>query len=304
MNKNVLITGGTGMIGSKLTDLLLSNDFKVAHLSRKAAQFGTVQRFHWNISENTIDPNAIEFADYIIHLAGANVGEERWTSDRKKEIIASRIDSANLLFHAVKAQKRKLKAFISASGISIYGQDTGGIELTEERRQFGDDFLATVAKAWEASARQFNQLNIRTVSIRTGFVLSDSGGSLARMVTPVKLGAGAPLGSGEQYISWIHLDDLTNIYLESINDDKMEGAYNATAPNPVTNKEMMHQIAEVLNRPFFLPNVPGFLLKLVFGELASVVLGGNKVSSEKLLNSRFKFKYTQLKDALEDLLRH
>ena len=302
MAKNILITGGTGLIGTRLTELLLSRQYKVAHLSRKPAQPGNVPRFHWDIEQNTIDPEALEFADYIVHLAGANIGEKRWTKDRKKVILHSRTDSADLLFRQAKAQKNRVKAFISASGTNIYGQDTGGILLHEERRQYGDDFLATVVKAWEASARQFDQLHIRNISIRTGFVLSANGDSLARMAAPVKLGLGAPLGSGQQFVSWIHIDDLANIYLKCITDDKMEGAYNAVAPNPVTNKEMMREIARVLKRPFFLPNVPGFLLKLVFGELASVVLGGNKVSSEKLEKKGFEFKYTNLEGALKDVL--
>jgi len=302
MSLKVLITGGSGLIGSQLSDKLAIFGHEVVHLSRDKEKSSNYQTFTWNIAEGVIEQGALEGVDVIIHLAGAGVADKRWTNERKRILTSSRIDSANLIFEQLKSMNQKINAFISASAIGIYGFDTGGILQTEDRIQLGDDFLATLTKKWELSADQFTDVGARVVKLRTGLVLSEKGGLLGKMVPMAKLGLSSGFGSGEQFMSWIHIDDLVGMYIMIIEKQKIKGVYNAVAPNPVTNNEFLKILAGVLNKPYFLPNTPKFLLKLGFGELASVITGGNKVSSKKIETAGFKFTYERLHEALDDLL--
>ena len=302
MSKQVLITGGTGLIGSHLTKLLLANKYSVSHLSRTPKENSAVKTYTWDIEKQEIDTEALATADYVIHLAGANVGVQRWTRSYKHEILQSRTASARLLYKTVKGlKKHKIKAFVSASGINIYGDDTGSAEIIESSPH-GNEFMVEVCEKWEAGADNMKEMGMRVVKLRTGMVLSTHGGALEKMITPFKLGAGAPLGNGQQYVSWIHIDDLCRMYQAAIEHETYEGVYNAVAPKPVTNEEFSKTIAKVLNKPFFLPNVPSFALKLVFGELAGLVLGGNKVSSRKIEETGFTFHYRDVEAALRNLL--
>lgn len=302
MGKQVLITGGTGLIGSHLTRLLLTNQYSVSHLSRTPKENGAVKTYTWDIEKQEMDEEALATADYVIHLAGANVGDHRWTKTYKQEILQSRTASARLLYKTIKGlKKHKIKALASASGISIYGDDTGSTEIIESSPH-GNEFMAEVCEKWEAGADNMKELGMRVVKLRTGMVLSTKGGALGKMITPFKLGAGAPLGSGQQYVSWIHIDDLCRMYEASVEHETYEGVYNAVAPRPVTNEEFSKTIAKVLDKPFFLPNVPSVALRLVFGELAGVVLGGNKVSSQKIEATGFTFLYRDVEAALRNLL--
>ncbi len=302
MSKQVLITGGSGLIGSHLTQLLLKKKYSVAHLSRSEKNENGVKTYVWDIEKQEMDKEALATADYVIHLAGAGVADHRWTKSYKQEIIQSRTASARLLYNTVKnLKKNKIKAFLSASGVGIYGEDTGSAEILESSPH-GTDFLAHVCEKWESSADKMEALGMRVVKLRTGMVLSEEGGALTKLVKPIKLGAGAPLGSGQQYISWIHIDDLCRMYLAAIENENYKGAFNAVGPRPVTNEELTKAAAKVLKKPLFLPNVPSFALKLALGEMANIVLGGNKVSSQKIEAMGFEFNYSTIDAALNDLL--
>jgi hypothetical protein len=298
--KKVLITGGSGLVGTELSALLKEKGYEVAHLTRNKKKDYPYQQFEWDIKKQEMEEEAIRFADVIIHLAGAGVADEKWTDKRKKIIIESRTESAALLYKTIaKLPEHAPKHFISASAIGYYGMDTGN-KLVDENSAAGTDFLAEVTKKWEASANQFMSLQIPTAKIRIGIVLSEKGGALPQLAQPIKLFAGAPLGSGKQWMSWIHIEDLARLFLH-IMENKLTGIYNGVGTNPATNKEVTKAVAKALNKPLILPNVPPFAMKLILGEMAQMVLGGNKVSAEKTLNSGFEFKFEQLDKALEDI---
>ncbi len=296
----VLISGGTGLIGKALNAKLQAKGYTVALLSR--AGKSNDKSYQWNPQNNQIDPEAIASSDYIIHLAGANIAEKRWSASRKEIIIDSRVQSAKLLFEEVKKQQKKLKAFISASAIGCYGAVTTD-EIFTETSHFANDFLGQICHKWEASAKQFQTLGIRTTIIRTGLVLDRQGGVLAKIRTPVKLGLASALGTGKQYMPWIHIDDLCDIYIKAIEDSQMQGAFNAAAPDFQTNKSFTQTLAQVLHKIYFLPNTPAFILKLALGERSKLLLKGSRISSEKLISYHYKFKYTKLEEALKSLLK-
>ncbi|MDP5092036.1 MAG: TIGR01777 family oxidoreductase, partial [Polaribacter sp.] len=284
-----LITGGTGLIGSKLTQLLIERNHEVAILSRKPSQ---KNEFKWDIVNNFIDEKAFENIDFIIHLAGAGIADERWSNARKKELIDSRVQSANLLFENIKKFKTPLKGFISASGIGYYGAVTSN-EIFEETAKAGDDFLAEICIKWEAAAMQFENEQIPVTILRTGVVLSSSGGALEKMKTPVV----TPLGSGKQYLPWIHIDDLCEMYLKAI-ENNLVGIYNAVAPEHQTSYSFSKQLAKSINKPFVGIPVPSFLLKIVFGEMSVILLEGSRISANKIKKSGFSFRFETLKKAL------
>lgn len=301
MNKTVLITGGSGLIGSKLSEFLLTRGYFVKHLSRSKTGKEKFKTYKWNIEEGLIENEALESADYIIHLAGANIAAKRWTRKRKKKLLESRTKSSELLYKKLSEVNHKIKAVVSASGVSIYGVDTGD-KLLMENSDYGNDFIAVLTQKWETSVEQIEELKIRVVRLRIGIVLTLEGGALPKLMGPIKYGIGAPLGSGNQIYSWIHIQDLCRVFLEAIENEKMMGPYNTVAPNPVTNKELNKIIASKLKRPLIFPNIPAFILKILFGELANLVLGGNKVSPKKLKAEGFKFIFDDFGAAIEDLI--
>lgn len=303
MANRILITGGSGLVGSRLAKKLSEKGNDVALLSRNKDPKSPYKIYTWDISRNVIEEGALENVDYIIHLAGAGVADKRWTEERKKILTSSRVDSANMIFETLLKRGLTIKAFISASAIGIYGFDTGGILQTEDRKQLGDDFLATLTKKWEDAAEQFIQVSERVIKMRIGLVLSKKGGLLDKLIPVLKLGLGSAFGRGEQYMSWLHIEDLVNMFVKAIEDENLNGIYNAVAPSPVTNKEFLKTLSRILERPFFLPNTPKFLMKAALGELASAVTGGNKVSSEKIEKAGFQFHFTTLDAALSDLLK-
>lgn len=301
MNKNILITGGTGLVGTRLSELLEQKGYSVSLLSRKAGE-GKRKKYVWDLTTGHIDEAAIKQADYIIHLAGAGVFDKRWTPEYKKEIMASRVTSTQLLATKLASVPNNVKAIVTASAIGIYGFDTGDVLLTEDS-PFGEGYLAEVCKNWEASIDAIK--NIRTVKMRIGIVLSEKGGALEQMAKPVDYFVGSPLGTGNQFVSWIHIDDMCALLIFALENEKLKGAYNAVAPNPVTNKTLTQKIAEVLKRPLWLPNIPSFMMKLIVGgEASSIVLGGNKVSSKKITEAGFSFQFPTLLTALSDLLKN
>ena len=299
--KNVLISGGTGLIGKELSKALQQQGFNVAHLSRSKAGVDDVKTYLWDIEKKFIEPEAFDNVNVIIHLAGSGIADARWTKSRKKEILNSRVDSCNLLFDYVKKKNIKLDAFISASGTGYYGAITTTHVFTENDPP-ANDFLGQTCVLWEKAADNFLSLNTRVVKIRTGIVLSKRGGALEKMAAPVKCYLGASLGTGKQFMPWIHISDLVNIYLKAVNDTAMHGAYNAVAPESTTNDNFNKKIAECLKKPLLLPPVPALIMKIALGEMAKLVLEGSAVSSEKIQNSGFVFQFANLKESLKDLL--
>ena len=299
---NILITGGTGLVGSRLIEMLLEKGHGVRCLSRTKRKHGKVKNYQWDVSKNFIDDKALEDVHVVVHLAGENVGEKKWTPDRKQKIIASRANSAALLFQAIEASETKPNLFISASGVGHYGQNTGDT-LMKENAPKGDGFLSDVVDVWEKGADKFKTLGIRVVKLRIGLVLSKDGGALGKIAQPIKYGVGAALGKGNQFISWIHIDDLCRMILWMIEHDQASGVFNAVASETVTNKTLTHLIAAALNRKILLPNVPEFVLKMMLGEMSSLVLGGNKVSNEKIKKLGFEFKYPNANEAINQILK-
>lgn len=281
--------------------MLLERNHEVVHLERSPKN-STVKTFLWNINKGLLDGAAIQGVDAIVHLAGAGIGDRRWTEQRKKEILESRVNSTRLLHDTLRNNRHQVKTFLCASAVGYYGSDCGDV-LKGEGDQSGNDFLADVCRKWEATADEIAALGIRVVRMRTGVVLSPKGGALEPMAKQVRLWFGAALGSGSQYLSWIHLDDHCAALIHAIENDTIHGPYNSVAPNPVTNKEFMRTLASVLKKPMFMPNVPSFVLKLLLGEMSLLVLGGCKVSSEKLSATGFRFRYPDLVPALKNVLQ-
>jgi uncharacterized protein len=299
MPGKILIAGGSGLVGSRLSEMLIDLGYEVAHLSRSPDKYSRYKTFRWDVKDKFIDENAITYADYIINLAGASVAEKKWTDEVKQEIIASRVQSANLIYSSLQKTNHHVKGYISASAVGIYG-DTGE-QLMSEDSTYGDDFLAEVCKAWETAAWQVKELDLRTVILRLGIVLSNQGGALPQIARPIKMMAGAPLGTGKQYMSWIHIDDACRIFIAAIEDTRLEGVYNAVAPHPVTNKEFTKELADTIHMPLVLPKVPAFALNIVLGEKSEVVLTGQRVSATKILHTGFTFEYNYLEEALDAL---
>lgn len=301
MAETVLITGGTGMIGQRLTQLLLAKGYQVAYLSREQQSIPNVKIYRWNIEKKFLEEGALREVDYIVHLAGAGIADQRWSSKRKQEIIKSRTQSIELIARRLQEQPYNVKACVSASGIGFYGADTGNTRVSEQSVS-GSDFVAHVTRHWEKSVELIDTMGIRTVKLRTGIVLSTEGGALPKMALPVQWGVGAPLASGKQWISWIHINDLCRLYIEAMENPQWHGIYNAVASTPVTNETFTRQVAEVLHRPLWLPNIPSVVLKTLFGEMSSLVIGGNYVINQRIkAETNFIFQFNDLKIALLNL---
>lgn len=298
--ETVLITGGSGIIGKRLSEMLVEHNYTVRHLSRSSTGNEKYPTYVWDIAKKHVDEAALKDVDFIIHLAGENVGGGRWTAKRRKKIISSRIDSANLLYE--KLNGKPLKAFISSSGISYYGSVTTETIFKEDDPK-GHDFLAEVSVKWEAAAFQFNPKTDRVVALRTGVVLSPQGGALEKIRKPIQMGMGSALGSGKQYMPWLHLEDICGIYLKAVQDAQMEGVYNAVSSEHCSNLEFTRTIAQVLGKKIWAPKVPAFLLKLLFGEMAVIILEGSRISNEKIKQAGYTFKFNTLTEALTDLLK-
>ncbi|MCU0471822.1 MAG: TIGR01777 family oxidoreductase [Bacteroidales bacterium] len=301
--KSIMITGGSGLVGRYLTSLLLAEGYKVSHLSRKQDQFGRVRVFRWDPGKQIVAPEIFEGIDYIIHLAGANIGEKRWTKKRKEEIRKSRVDSAQLIYRVITENSIPLKAFISASAVGYYGSVTSETILTENDHPT-DDFLGITCRLWEEAACKFEKSGTRSVRIRTAVVLEKSDSALARMLIPARLGIFPRFGNGRQYMPWIHITDLCRIYLKAIQDDNMNGAYNAVAPEGTTNLRFMKTLARVMNRSGLCFPVPSFVLRTIFGEMSSVILKGTRVSAEKIMKAGFQFNYINLHEALDNIINN
>lgn len=297
--KKVLITGGSGLVGSRLTDLLLSNGFEVRWLSRKPGNRGDVKIYKWDIQAQTIDEAAFDGLHAVIHLTGAGVADKRWTESYKKEIRDSRIQSTRLLFKYL--QKFHVPHFIGASAVGYYGNR--GSELLTEDSAAGDSFLAKVCIEWEAEMNRIAETGSRVAMIRIGIVLSTKGGALPVMDKPVRLAVGAYLGDGKQYMPWIHIEDLCRMFIHLLEQENLKGAFNGGAPEPLSNKDFIKSIAKALGRPFIPAPGPAFVLKAVLGEQADMVLMSNRTSSERILGTGFQFQFTDAISALQDLYK-
>lgn len=299
----VLITGATGMIGQELVKVLHHNNIKINYLSTskdKLIKEDNYKGFYWNPSANEIDIKAFEGVSVIYHLAGATVAK-RWTTAYKKEIVDSRIIPTRLLFTTLQNNSNKVNQIISASAIGIYPDSLGAI-YNEENRGVDNSFLGEVVEKWEKEVDAFESLNIIVTKIRIGIVLSNKGGALPQMVMPIKYGVGAAFGTGKQYQSWIHIEDLANIlYYTQVGE--LKGIYNAVAPHPVTNATMTKEIAKVLKRPLWLPNIPKFVMKLILGEMYILIFSSQSVSALKIINEGYQFKYATIEKALTNILK-
>lgn len=298
----ILITGATGLIGTELVALLLQNGVTVHYLTTSKKKIESKPNYHgffWNPNQGIIDENALMGVDSIIHLAGATISK-RWTPKYKQEIIESRILSSNVLYKALKEHPHSIKQIVSASAIGIYPDSLTKV-YTEENKEVDESFLGKVVMKWEESVNKFKCLNVKVVKIRTGLVLSNKGGALPEMKKPINMGLGSPFGSGKQIQSWIHIHDLVELYLFAVQNE-LDGAYNAVAPNPVTNKKLTQEIAAVLKKPLFMPNIPKLLMALVLGEMHTILFASQNVSNEKIESEGFKFQYKQVDKALKNLL--
>lgn len=302
MKMRVLITGATGLIGQEIIKVCLATDIAVNYLTTsksKINQSNKTKGFYWDPKKEEIDVNCFKDVDAIIHLAGATVSK-RWTSDYKKEIIASRKETTQLLVKTLEKIDHTVKQVVSASAIGVY-PDSLVHYYDETFKDFDNSFLSSVVQIWEHEVDAFANMNITISKVRIGLVLSDKGGALAEIVKPIELGLGAPFGDGKQWQSWIHISDLSQLFLYVLKY-KLPGVYNAVSPNPVSNTELTKTIATTLNKPLFLPNIPRFAMKLVLGEMHTILFDSQRVSSKKIEDKGFYFEYHHLKPALGNLL--
>lgn len=299
MNKKILITGATGMIGRKLIHSLQKAGHTISILSRNKVDIYGVKSYIWDVDQGQIDPQCMSDTDTIIHLAGENIASKKWTEKRKQQIINSRVLSTQLLYKTIKESNANVKTFISASAVGYYG-DCGEEILTEESAA-GFGFLAECCKHWEDAVDQGKSLSLRIVKFRIGFILAKGEGALSSLEKPIKFFVGAALGTGKQWIPWVHIDDIVSMFINAVENPRFHGAYNACAPFPVTNLTLTKSIAHQLRRPVWPLNVPETILKLILGEMSEVIFISTNTSAQKLLSTDFKFQFTRLEDALSDI---
>jgi uncharacterized protein (TIGR01777 family) len=299
----VLITGATGLIGKEIVKVCHSQYIDVNYLTTsksKISNENNYKGFYWNPETGEIDENCLQDVEAIIHLAGATVSK-RWTKTYKKEILSSRINTTQLLVNTLKHHPNAVKHVISASAIGLYPDSLS--KYYDEDDSAGDSsFLSHVVKEWELAVDGFTELNIIVSKVRIGLVLSKKGGALPEIIKPIKLGLGAAFGSGKAWQSWIHIEDLAHIFVFILNN-KLAGVYNGVSSNPVINEDLTKLCAKVLKRPLFLPNIPEFFMKLVLGEMYTLLFMSQRVSSKKIEAAGFEFSYHHLEPALEELLK-
>ncbi|MCO6478743.1 MAG: TIGR01777 family oxidoreductase [Phaeodactylibacter sp.] len=297
----ILIAGGSGMIGGRLSQMLREEGHEVLHLSRRSRPDADFPSYKWDVGEFSIDDEAVLRADYVINLAGAGIADSPWTKSRKQLIIDSRVDGARLLLSSFTRLGRFPKAYLSSAAIGYYGDR--GDEWLDESAPPGNGFLSKSCNAWEGAIREVAGAGVRTVGLRAGIVLSTRGGALEKILMPFKAGLGTYFGDGSQWYSWIHIDDLCRMYIKAMQDEDMQGFYNGVAPNPVTNKELAEAIKEARGKPALVAPVPAFALRLAMGEMADTILDSTRVSSEKIEQAGFEFSFPVLDEALRDLLQ-
>jgi uncharacterized protein (TIGR01777 family) len=290
----IIIAGGTGLIGQRLSDYLFMKGYVVGVLSRNPVK---KDHYYWDPSKQLIDESILHRITHLINLSGQSIGDKRWSKSRKKELVASRVDPTRFLA-SLKPKMNNLRHYITASGVSCYGFDSP-THAYSETDVFGNDFLSTIVAKWEEEADVFKS-NCLVTKLRISPVIDRKGGFLDKISKPIKHGFGAPIGSGQQWIPWIHWLDLVRIF-EFILKEKKEGVFNAVAGND-TNHDFTMELARILHKKIILPNTPAFLIKLILGEMATLVLDGVQISNEKLVREGFDFKYPTLSAGLEETL--
>lgn len=298
--KRVLVTGATGLIGKKLVEALVKQGIQVNTIGRSYAIFDGARSFVWDVKKGYIDPEALSGVGHIIHLAGAGIADGHWTDSRKLEIIQSRIKPVEMLFEACIKSGTEIKTFISSSGINYYGSETTTYVFTENAPP-GTGFLSDVCVQWEDAAQRFADLGSRVVCMRTGVVLAKNGGALKVMARPILMGIGSAIGTGRQWVPWVHINDAVSAYMHVLQNAQTVGAYNLCAPQHITNKELTRAIALTTKRILLLPNVPAVALKTVMGEMAAMILEGSRASSAKLEATGFSFHYHNLQQAMREI---
>lgn len=300
MRKNILITGASGMLSRHLTKQL-EGDYSIRYLSRKVTRNN---EYLWDLNNNYIDFNALKDVHTIIHLAGSPIADKRWTKKRKQIILSSRVDSANLILNHLKKNAITIDSFISASAIGYYGTTTTDIIYNEESKK-GNDFLSNVCQKWEDVAYEFklNNVSNRIAILRMGIILSNREGVLKKIIRPIRYGLGSGLGTGNQYMPWIHIKDLCSMFHFLIINKNISGIFNAVSPEHITNIELTRKIGKVIRRPILLPNIPKFIIQALYGEMSLILLEGSRVSSDKIVEQGFNFKYDRLNRALINLLQ-
>lgn len=297
--KHILITGGSGLVGSALTSFLTQKGYTVSHLGRRENLNGPVKTYRWDYKTDEIDVRAFDGVDVVINLAGASVAGGRWTSAYKKEIYDSRVLSTRLLYETIKNNKLAVKKVISASATGYYGDS---LSLVDENTPPSKDFLSQVCADWENEAKKIESLGTSLTILRIGIVLSPNGGFVPEMAKPIKMGFGTVLGNGKQQISWIHIDDLCGIVLKAITEEGFTGPYNCVTPNPTTNAQATKLFAKLLSKPLWLPNAPAFALKIILGGMSYELLVNHNVSAKKVADAGYKFTYTDFETALKAAL--
>lgn len=305
--ETILITGGTGLVGTHLARELAGKGYAVIILTRKVPVESALPGIGyalWDVNARTMDISALQKADHIIHLAGAGVMDKKWTDAYKKEIVSSRAGSADLIIDHLRKYPNSVKTFVSSGAIGYYGEDVPGAVPFEETAAADTQFLGEVCRLWEASVEPVKELGIRLVKLRIGIVLATDGGALPEFISPLRFGVATILGSGSQVMSWIHIRDLCRLFSFAIENEKMEDAYNAVAPNPVTSKQLVTTLARIRNgRAYIRLPVPAFLLKIILGGRSIEVLKSTTVSSRKTEATGFRFEYPRIEEALTELVK-
>jgi uncharacterized protein (TIGR01777 family) len=299
----VLITGATGLIGKEIVNQLIEKKITVHYLSTQKDKLKNetfYKGFFWDINSQIIDKQAFEGISHIIHLAGARISK-RWTKTYKKEIIESRILYTQLLFDFLKNNSNEVKHITFASAIGIYKSDYSHL-YSENEILFSNSFLSEVVQKWENVTEQFKLLNLQHCTIRIGLVMSKNGGIFPQIIAPIKYGLGAIMGNGEQWQSWIYINDLARIFVCSL-EKNLIGIYNGVAPNPINNKEMTKILAKTIKKPLFLPNIPQFMMKIILGEMHHLLFESQKVNSKKIIDAGFEFEFTDFEDVAKELLK-
>jgi uncharacterized protein (TIGR01777 family) len=295
----VLITGSTGLVGTRLVDLLKSKGHEIVRLVRSTPN-DLAAEVYWNPEQGTLNATELEGLDAVVHLAGESIAEGRWTDEKKKRIRESRIKGTTLLSETLAKLKQKPEVLVSASAVGFYG--SRGDENLDEQSASGSDFLAEVCREWELATQPAARAGVRVVNLRFGVILSDAGGALPKMLFPFRMGVGGKLGSGQQYISWIAIDDAVGAIEHALTNNTLRGPVNVVAPGAVTNHDFTKMLGRVLSRPTIFP-VPTFAARLVFGEMAdATLLSSQRVEPARLKESGYTFKYPELEGALKHVL--
>ncbi len=298
----ILITGGSGAIGRRLISKLQAKGHAVCVIGRTKHENLGVPSFTWDLNEGTLDERALSEITHIIHLAGAGITDKSWSPSRKQEIVVSRVKPLELLADFLKRRNQRIDAIISSSAVGYYGAITSD-KIFSETDGSANDFLGKTCKQWEIAVKSFQGIAEREVRIRTGVVLMKDDGALPKLLKPTKFGLGAAVGSGKQWMPFIHVEDLADIYIKAIEDASMVGAFNAAAPEHTAQTQVINQIAKTIGKPAFFPPIPSFIMKAVMGEMAEMITKGSRVSSNKLENAGFEFRYPTLSAAIDNLLK-